>query len=86
MEQNSGDKEMPTKEMLNSGVSFKHNFGSKIVEVECPHCHDRYHIEEGGINSGDTHCWRCHKLYLQRLCTTSNFRFVVDAVHRLKGC
>lgn len=74
------DLNMPTR-----AISFITNFGGVMKQYQCPNCGDIYMLDDDKVNEGTTHCWRCHKPYLQKFCTTSNFKFVRDAIHRVKG-
>ena len=78
-------KHLEMIENIMNGISFKTDFGSKVVELQCPNCDDTYHIEESKINDGMTDCWRCGALYLQKAHRTSNIRFVRKALHSVKG-
>ena len=63
-------------------IDFSTNFGSRMLEFQCPWCHDIYILDENLVNESTTHCWKCHKPYLQKFCVTSNPKFIRDAIHR----
>jgi hypothetical protein len=66
-------------------INFSTSFGDIIRQYECPACGDIYQIEESKVNSGITHCWKCHKPYLQKYHTTNQIKFVRQAMHFCKG-
>lgn len=85
---------MEKSTILNS-ISFAHNFGDRIVEVQCPECGQIYRISEREMNKGKVNCWNswidhgrrvhCNAYYFQKYQVTKELGFVRQAIHRVKG-
>ena len=56
-----------------------------VKNYVCPNCGDLYKLHSRYLNEGLTICWKCHKPYLQRVCTTETPEYIRRAVHRVKG-
>jgi len=78
-----------------NGIDYRVDFGSKVVEIQCPECDQVYHIAEKDIQEGKVTCWNnwdnngrreyCGSFYFQKYQKTSEIQFVRKAVHTVKG-
>ena len=68
-----------------NAIDYSLKFGGVIKQYYCPHCGDTYHIDIREIHEGLTDCWKCHRMYFQRICHPGNIKFVVKYVHTCRG-
>lgn len=68
-----------------NAIDYSLKFGGVVKQYYCPHCGDTYHIDIREIHEGLTDCWKCHGMYLQKICHPDNIKFVVKSVHTCKG-
>lgn len=68
-------------------VDFSVDFGSKLIQVQCPNCQQVYNILDKDLNEGMVDCWNygCNARYLQHFHVMSTPKFIREALFRCRG-